>query len=838
MKTTLTRPKAFSILLFIGLSLGFNSTGNATVYFVRSSGNDANPGISWAFSFKTLRHALAIAGPGDVINVSQGTYTPSSTLNATASFNIPSLVTVYGGYPAVGNPGFAARDPKKYPTILSGDLDGDNDGDSYTVVKFLNVMSGTLVDGFVIQFGMSPIDSVAGGITNRADAGTTSNPTVKNCTFRYNTGLRISAVSNLGGGKVNYSYCNFSDNKGFSTFFNGSIDQNVRIEHSLFSDSCKHEIYNVVRNATENDTLRATVKILYLNNCGFVARLPDCEIIQNEPAYGIIADSSFLIAEKSVFIGGSSGVNTDNFNGFHGITTYPLIHTSLSGCTFQDQTSFSIRLNESLSSSTFPSYLSIKNCVLGTQVIATGTEPFRLNISFSNFGFPLTSSDAFEFSSGSGNLNVAPKFLNPASPLGADGIFGTADDGYNLVDCSPGINQGDNIADTTTADAAGLPRAFNSQRDMGAYEFQSVPQVSQLANSNETATRYVYAGNNILLDDNGNCGLIASIQPSGASMINGKVVATMHVEPSVQIHSGIPYMPRHVDIEPATNAANATATITLYCTQADFDAFNVGRGTFPHLPMNSGDMAGRANLRITQYHGTSTLFTPGSYSGSSTLIDPTNSNIIWNTTYNRWEITFTVTGFSGFFIHTGLVALPLHLGSFTGVHHSGDNILSWMTLSEMNTASFMVKRSTDGIKFVTIATIPAAGNSSLPRNYTFTDNHFTSALNYYRLQMIDINGSYTFSSVIALRGQSSSTISVSPNPFSNIINVEIPSQTGGHATLALLDGNGRSVLSKKLVLQSGTNVVAITVPAGTAPGLYVLRIEENNRVSFLKLIKN
>ncbi len=830
MKTKILRPFAYSILCFLVLALGLNSTANATVYFVRLSGSDLNPGFSWALSFKTLTRALAIAGPGDVINVAQGTYLPTSTLDVSASFTIPSQVIVYGGYAPAGNPLFADRDFKKYPTILSGDLNGDGlkPGNSNSVVQFNNVAPGTILDGVIIEQGNATVDGYGGGITNHADDFNTSSPVVRNCTFRYHLSygnINGSTVTNVGSVSTTYSYCHFHNNSGDITFSNASPDQNVAIDHCVFmNNDARFEINGSSNLADPKVPLK---KRLFIGNSLFIAASKAVAIIY---AFNNYSDTINTIIEQSVFIGGVWGVYMDNFLDKQQRDN----RIFLTGCTFAQQTRNAVgTFYEPLHAA---SHTSMKNCTIDAPLLLT---PFYEDfyISYSNFGSRFNGYTDEHLASGPGNLNIAPAFLNPASPLGSDGIFGTADDGYNLVDCSPGINQGTNNADTNALDAAGLPRVYNSQRDMGAYEFQSVPQVSQLARANDVATRYVYAGNNVLLDDSSNCGLIASILPTGGAAINGKVAAKVHIDPTVQVHNGIPYLQRHVDIEPATNAARATATVTIYCTQAEFNAFNAVRGSFPHLPMSPGDAAGKANLRISQCHGTSTLFVPGSYSGPTELIDPGNTNVSWNSTSNRWEIRFNVTGFSGFFIHTGLVALPLHLGSFTGVHHSGDNILSWMTLSEMNTASFMVQRSTDGIKFVTIATIPAAGNSSLPRNYTFTDNHFTSALNYYRLQMIDINGSYTFSSVIALRGQSSSTISVSPNPFSNIINVEIPSQTGGHSTLALLDGNGRSVLSKKLVLQSGTNVVAIPVPAGTAPGLYVLRIEENNHVSFLKLIK-
>jgi hypothetical protein len=72
------------------------------------------------------------------------------------------------------------------------------------------------------------------------------------------------------------------------------------------------------------------------------------------------------------------------------------------------------------------------------------------------------------FQSGAGNLNNAdPLFINVNSPLGADGIPFTADDGFNLRAGSPAINAGTATGDTV--DIMGNP--IVGSPDIGAYEY-------------------------------------------------------------------------------------------------------------------------------------------------------------------------------------------------------------------------------------------------------------------------------------------------------------------------------------------------------------------------------
>ena len=67
--------------------------------------------------------------------------------------------------------------------------------------------------------------------------------------------------------------------------------------------------------------------------------------------------------------------------------------------------------------------------------------------------------------------NTDPLFVNAALPAGADGIFGTADDGLALRPCSPAQNMGDNSFNTNTLDLAGQPRIFSTTIDLGAYDY-------------------------------------------------------------------------------------------------------------------------------------------------------------------------------------------------------------------------------------------------------------------------------------------------------------------------------------------------------------------------------
>ena len=172
----------------------------------------------------------------------------------------------------------------------------------------------------------------------------------------------------------------------------------------------------------------------------------------------------------------------------------------------------------------------------------------------------------------------------------------------------------------------------------------------------------------------------AKTAPSGSKPVQGDINNRMTVDPTVQTYNGIPYVQRHYDIEPVNDPATSTATVTLYFTQQDFDNFNAFPGHGSNLPVNTFDNNGKANLRVYQYHGFSGTSTPGSYSGVGMQIDPDDANIVWNVKAGCWEVTFNVTGFSGFFVSnagfSSIVPPVITAGGSTSFCQGGNVVLT------------------------------------------------------------------------------------------------------------------------------------------------------------------
>lgn len=119
-------------MVTLGLVAAAAVGASGAVWHVDAGADAGGDGASWATAFRFLQDALTgeQLAAGDEIWVAEGRYHPdrSSTWPGgtdlrTATFKMVHGVRVYGGFPAGGGDGsFAARDPDRYESVLSGDL--------------------------------------------------------------------------------------------------------------------------------------------------------------------------------------------------------------------------------------------------------------------------------------------------------------------------------------------------------------------------------------------------------------------------------------------------------------------------------------------------------------------------------------------------------------------------------------------------------------------------------------------------------------------------------------------------------------------------------------------
>lgn len=312
--------------------------------------------------------------------------------------------------------------------------------------------------------------------------------------------------------------------------------------------------------------------------------------------------------------------------------------------------------------------------------------------------------------------------------------------------------------------------------------------------------------------------MICAVKPGAVNGISGSTTVKLWVETNQPAQ----YVKRHYEIAPAANANTATGTVTLYFTQAEFDAFNTVSAV--KLPANSTDAAGIANLRIEKRPGTSSNGSglPGTYTGTPATINPADAGIVWNSPLARWEVTFDVTGFSGFFVKTITGVLPVKWLSVEGTISNHVAIVSWQ-VEELNVDRYDLERSSDGVSYKNIGVVSSKGDGK--NSYAFTDPATSSDYSFYRIRQTDKDGKSSYSSVLKIDNTTLSAIQVYPTVFSDHFTIVVANDQ----VARVVDLQGKTAL--KLDLKKGSNKIS---PENLSSGIYLLTTSNGKTIKLIK----
>ncbi|MFL5742605.1 MAG: T9SS type A sorting domain-containing protein [Flavisolibacter sp.] len=317
--------------------------------------------------------------------------------------------------------------------------------------------------------------------------------------------------------------------------------------------------------------------------------------------------------------------------------------------------------------------------------------------------------------------------------------------------------------------------------------------------------------------------LVRLTPTAGANSLNGSVTSSITLDSSVRSYNNAPYVQRHYDITPANNDATSQATVTLFFTQGDFDNFNTyvtsNNLAIPLLPSGGVD---NGNVRIIQYHGQfNGSSDPANYNGGSVTIVP---NVIWDASNSWWEVSFPVSGFSGFYLTSQNIILPMSLTSFVGKWDNRIVSLHWSTVNEVNTSHFEVERNNTGLGFTQIATVQAL-STRRDNNYDFSDRNPLHGRNDYRLKVVDLNGQFVYSPIISVKtGESTNLVSVYPNPIQRTTKLQFTVTAISSYSIKITDANGKEMKQVSGISTIGKNEVELDF-SRYAKGTYFILFE-------------
>lgn len=185
---------------------------------------------------------------------------------------------------------------------------------------------------------------------------------------------------------------------------------------------------------------------------------------------------------------------------------------------------------------------------------------------------------------------------------------------------------------------------------------------------------------------------------------------------------------------------------------------------------------------------------------------------------------------------------PVELMEFSADLESDQTVqLTWATASEQGNDYFIVEHSSDGIDFDALEKIEGAGTTQDITTYEAVDDRPYVGANYYRLQQVDMNGTFTYSNIVEIvvpwrKNQQAQLSHPYPDPFADQFRLDIKVEVQMEARISVFNSMGQLIRAeKKEKLVPGWQT--LTFDSQELPaGVYYIRVEGYDFVMTRKAI--
>lgn len=145
------------------------------------------------------------------------------------------------------------------------------------------------------------------------------------------------------------------------------------------------------------------------------------------------------------------------------------------------------------------------------------------------------------------------------------------------------------------------------------------------------------------------------------------------------------------------------------------------------------------------------------------------------------------------------IILPIRLMEFNASKvNSTSALINWKTATEVNASHFVVQQSTDGRNFRDVTKVRAAGTSRAELAYEQEVRLVSNTVNYFRLAMVDKDGTTNFSSIVSIGLRGGRPI-LTPSPTSGYVQITGSDPSLGTNSIEVFDFSGRKMEAIKII---------------------------------------
>ncbi len=249
------------------------------------------------------------------------------------------------------------------------------------------------------------------------------------------------------------------------------------------------------------------------------------------------------------------------------------------------------------------------------------------------------------------------------------------------------------------------------------------------------------------------------------------------------------------------------------------------------LPNNTTTLKGSAIGQISKYQWTK-IAGPNQYSIANPASPSTGINGLTSGRYTFQFKVFNISGDSALSIVNIIVtgALPVKLIDFKAQNINDKIYLNWQVASEINSSHYTIERSSNGEQFESIGQINSFNLADIKVNYEFNDNFPLKGINYYRLVMVDKDGTFSYSKTVSSNIKSAPSFLLSNIHLSeknSSLHIIVNSNYQQNLQIMLCDVNGRIHYQSKVNIQKGVNQIEKNF-SNCARGVYFVNVKSDD----------
>jgi hypothetical protein len=177
--------------------------------------------------------------------------------------------------------------------------------------------------------------------------------------------------------------------------------------------------------------------------------------------------------------------------------------------------------------------------------------------------------------------------------------------------------------------------------------------------------------------------------------------------------------------------------------------------------------------------------------------------------------------------------LPVKLVNFQLENKAGASILNWTITSAINFSHFELQRSFNGVAFEKIAAIEGK-NQQTTSNYSYIDKPSNFNTVYYRLKIVDKDGSFSYSNILkAVSNDKQPSLNVFPSITKGEMLTIDYSNVDTQSELKIINSNAQIV---KVFQVKGNNGIIKIEASNFNKGIYIVQLSNKNLVLHKKII--